>query len=216
MTNFAKEQKLNGCSIHPLKDKDRTPFLVIIIDASEGNSSENSVLMYGHMDKQPFGEGWIHPPCDPVIEKGKLNGRGSSDDCYSFYSAILAVKACQVNNLSHPRVIITIEGNEEGGSLEDLMYYMKSYKESLIGEPNVVICLDSDAFSEETLVISSSLRGCLIFDLNVEAFKENLHSGYSGIIPDPFIIATSLVNRLIDFNSHKLIEEFMVDIPEYR
>jgi len=62
-------------------------------------------------------------------------------------------------------VVITIEGNEEGGSLEDLIYYMKTYRETLIGEPNVVICLDSDAFSEETLVISSSLRGCLIFDL---------------------------------------------------
>jgi hypothetical protein len=93
---------------------------------------------------------------------------------------------------------------------------MKTYRESLIGEPNVVICLDSDAFSEETLVISSSLRGCLIFDLQVEAFKENLHSGYSGIIPDPFIIATGLINRLIDFKNHKLIKEFEVDIPEYR
>lgn len=62
-------------------------------------------------------------------------------------------------------MVITIEGNEEGGSLEDLIYYMKTYRETLIGEPNVVICLDSDAFSEETLVISSSLRGCLIFDL---------------------------------------------------
>jgi acetylornithine deacetylase/succinyl-diaminopimelate desuccinylase-like protein len=121
-----------------------------------------------------------------------------------------------VNNLPHPRVVITIEGNEEGGSLEDLIYYMKSYRDSLIGEPNVVICLDSDAFSEETLVISSSLRGCLIFDLQVEAFKENLHSGYSGIIPDPFIIATGLINRLIDFKSHKLIKDFEVDIPEYR
>ncbi len=50
--------------------------------------------MYGHMDKQPFGEGWINLPCDPIIENGKLNGRGSSDDCYSFYSALLAVKAC--------------------------------------------------------------------------------------------------------------------------
>jgi hypothetical protein len=25
---------------------------------------------------------------------------------------------------------------------------MKTYRDSLIGEPNVVICLDSDAFSE--------------------------------------------------------------------
>jgi hypothetical protein len=57
-------------------------------------------------------------------------------------------------------VVITIEGNEEGGTEEDLIYYMKSYSD-LIGDPNVVICLDSDAFRDDTLVISSSLRGCI-------------------------------------------------------
>ena len=90
-----------------------------------------------------------------------MNGRGSSDDCYAFYSALLAVKACQEKNLPHPRIVITIEGAEEGGNLEDLIYYMKTYRDTLIGEPNVVICLDSDAFRDDTLVISSSLRGCL-------------------------------------------------------
>lgn len=144
-----------------MRDGERTPFLVIVIDPSEGCKSENSVLIYGHMDKQPFGEGWKYPPTEPVIENGKLYGRGSSDDCYALYSAILAVKACQVNGLPHPRVVITIEGSEEGGTLDDLIYYMKTYRETLIGEPNVVICLDSDAFRDDTLVISSSLRGCL-------------------------------------------------------
>lgn len=90
-----------------------------------------------------------------------MNGRGSSDDGYSFYSALLAIKACQVNGLTHPRVVITIEANEEGGTEEDLIHYMSTYKSTLIGEPNVVFCLDSDAFSEDTLVISSSLRGCV-------------------------------------------------------
>lgn len=54
--------------------------------------------MYGHMDKQPFGEGWETDPCDPVIKehdgKQKMFGRGSSDDGYSFFTAMLAIKAC--------------------------------------------------------------------------------------------------------------------------
>jgi hypothetical protein len=124
-------------------------------------------------------------------------------------------------------VVITIEGNEEGGTEEDLIYYMKSYSD-LIGDPNVVICLDSDAFRDDTLVISSSLRGCiskiirefisndLVFDIEVCTFKENLHSGYSGIVPDPYLIAMTLVGRLVDFNTHKVIEPFHVDIPEHR
>ncbi len=160
MAEFARKQDIKGCTVYPLRDGERTPFLIIVIEASAGSTSDQSVLMYGHMDKQPFGEGWKYPPTDPVIENGKLNGRGSSDDCYAFFSAILAVKACQVNSLAHPRVVVTIEGSEEGGTLDDLMHYMRTYKD-LIQSPTVVICLDSDAFKEDTLVVSSSLRGCL-------------------------------------------------------
>lgn len=46
------------------------------------------------MDKQPFGDGWTTNPTDPVIKEGLLYGRGSSDDGYAFFSAVLAVKAC--------------------------------------------------------------------------------------------------------------------------
>ena len=84
--------------------------------------------MYGHMDKQPFGDGWLTDPCDPVIKDGRLYGRGSSDDGYAFFTAVLAVKACQEQGSSHPRVVITIEGSEEG-ELFDLIHYMANYKD---------------------------------------------------------------------------------------
>jgi acetylornithine deacetylase/succinyl-diaminopimelate desuccinylase-like protein len=216
MVRFAELQNLKGIKIHPLRDEGRTPFLAVEIAASPDCKSTKSVLMYGHLDKQPFGEGWTHPPTEPVVENGKLYGRGSSDDCYSFFSAILAVKALQENNLPHPRVIITIEGSEEGGSLDDLIHYMTTYRTSIIGEPNVVICLDSEAFKDDTLVISSSLRGYLMFDLCVTTFKENIHSGYSGITPDPYHIAVNLINRVIDYKTHRVIPDFEVPIPEHR
>mmetsp|Transcript_3073 Transcript_3073/g.2051 ORF Transcript_3073/g.2051 Transcript_3073/m.2051 type:complete len:98 (-) Transcript_3073:1040-1333(-) len=94
LVDFANSQDIKGMKITPLMDEGRSPFLIVDIAAS---SPENqySVLMYGHMDKQPFGEGWTSDPCDPVIkEDGKLYGRGSSDDGYAFFSALLSVKAC--------------------------------------------------------------------------------------------------------------------------
>ena len=98
-----------------------------------------------------------------------MYGRGSSDDGYSFFTSIHAISACQAQSFTHPRCVITIEGSEEGEMYEhvwynnfrdDLIYYLDKYYH-LLGNPNLVICLDSDAFSTETLVISSSLRGCL-------------------------------------------------------
>ena len=101
-----------------MKDECKSPFLIVNVEPFN-TTSKNSVLLYGHMDKQPFGEGWHTDPCDPVVshdEHGvlKLWGRGSSDDGYSFFSALLAVKACQESEGSHPRCVITIEGSEEG------------------------------------------------------------------------------------------------------
>lgn len=46
------------------------------------------------MDKQPFGDGWETDPCEPIIKDGRLYGRGSSDDGYSFFSSLLAIKSC--------------------------------------------------------------------------------------------------------------------------
>lgn len=89
------QQKIQGATVHALQDEGRSPFLIVDI-APTDPANTNTVLLYGHMDKQPFGEGWDTDPCDPVIKAdGKMYGRGSSDDGYSFFSSLHAIKACQ-------------------------------------------------------------------------------------------------------------------------
>jgi len=71
--------------------------LIVDVEASAGDSGvvpTSQVLMYGHMDKQPYGDGWDTNPCDPVVKDDRLYGRGSSDDGYAFFTAILTIKAC--------------------------------------------------------------------------------------------------------------------------
>ena len=120
LVSFVNKQDVKGLTIKPLEDEGRSPFLILDVAASAGTKEgatapDYTVLMYGHLDKQPFGDGWETDPCDPVIkEDGKLYGRGSSDDGYAFFTAILSIKACQDLGLSHPRIIVTIEGSEEG------------------------------------------------------------------------------------------------------
>lgn len=77
-----------------LKEDGKTPFLIVKIDKFGDTQSKEEVLMYGHMDKQPFGEGWNTDPCDPVIKDGWMYGRGCSDDGYALLTAITALKAC--------------------------------------------------------------------------------------------------------------------------
>jgi acetylornithine deacetylase/succinyl-diaminopimelate desuccinylase-like protein len=70
--------------------------------------------------------------------------------------------------------LITIEGSEEG-EIDDLVHYLKNYKH-LLGNPSLVICLDSVAMSKNHLTITNSLRGLMKFDIKVSVATENLHS----------------------------------------
>jgi acetylornithine deacetylase/succinyl-diaminopimelate desuccinylase-like protein len=67
------------------------PMVVYIVDADEGINK--NIMVYGHLDKQPYGVGWITDPCDPVIKGNLLYGRGASDDGYAPFSCMLGVKA---------------------------------------------------------------------------------------------------------------------------
>jgi acetylornithine deacetylase/succinyl-diaminopimelate desuccinylase-like protein len=137
------------------------------------------VLFYGHLDKQPFGEGWLTDPTEPVIKEGKLYGRGAVDDGYAFFSAITAIKACQATGASHPRCVITIEGSEEG-EVQDLIHYMGKYYE-LLGSPSLVICLDTFAASDKSMSITCSLRGSMTF--NVAVATNYMQSGFACTSP---------------------------------
>lgn len=80
-----------------------------------------------------------------------------------------------------------------------------------------MICIDSGAFSEETLTITSSLRGCITFDLSVAVASNNLHSGIGGgICPNVHNIMNCLLMRIQDFKTQEVVDELQTKIPEYR
>ena len=79
-----------------------------------------TVLLYGHLDKQPEMTGWRDDsgPWTPLLEDGKLYGRGSADDGYAVFAALAAVLALDAENISRPRCIGLIETCEESGSYD--------------------------------------------------------------------------------------------------
>lgn len=78
---------------------------------------------------------------DAKEKDGKLWGRGTADDGYACFGAILSIKACIARKAEYPRVVIIIEADEESFGT-DLPYYLKKYKEKL-GNPQLIVCLDS-------------------------------------------------------------------------
>jgi acetylornithine deacetylase/succinyl-diaminopimelate desuccinylase-like protein len=208
------KQGVKGMKAELVKEKGRTHLVFIEIDAQ---GVDKTVLLYGHYDKQPpLGE-WDEglAPTKPVIKNGLLYGRGASDDGYALFAIVESIKLIQLQNGKHGRIVITIESGEESGS-PDLVYYLTKLKDR-IGEPNLMICMDSGCKDYSSIWITTSLRGICIMEVEIECLKESVHSGSGGgIPPDSFTVLRILLDRLEDSKTSKVIAPLSVEIPKYR
>ncbi|MBV8168091.1 MAG: M20/M25/M40 family metallo-hydrolase, partial [Alphaproteobacteria bacterium] len=158
-----------------------------------------TVLLYGHLDKQPEMVGWADGfgPWLPRLDGDKLYGRGGADDGYAMFGALTALAALRAQQVPHARCVIVIEACEESGSI-DLPFYIDHLAER-IGRPSLVVCLDSGCGNYDQLWMTTSLRGVVPGTLRVEVLSEGVHSGdASGVVPSSFRILRQLLSRLED------------------
>ena len=184
----------------------RTPTLLVEIPAFGDDASDAQVLMYGHLDKQPEVTGWDENkgPWEPVVEDGKLYGRGAADDGYAVFGSLCAIEALQAQGASHPRVTVLIETSEESGS-PDLAAYVE-HLSARLGSPDLVVCLDSGAGDYERMWLCTSLRGNVTGDLRISTVTEGIHSGdASGIVPSSFRVARILLDRIEDAATGEIV-----------
>jgi acetylornithine deacetylase/succinyl-diaminopimelate desuccinylase-like protein len=211
---WAEKQGVEGLRIEVQQIPGRTPLIFMEVDGDE----RSTVLMYGHLDKQPAMVGWEEGlgPWTPVLRDGKLYGRGGADDGYAIFSIVAAIRAVQEQRASHSRVVVIIECCEESGST-DLPAYIELLADR-IGTPRLIICLDSGCGNYDQLWMTTSLRGSIVGDLTVQVLTEGVHSGdASGIVPDSFRIIRLLLERLEDGTTGKIKPEWLhVQVPANR
>lgn len=212
--DWVVQQGIAGLTIEVHELEGRTPVIFMEI---EGDSSA-TVLMYGHLDKQPAMVGWEDGlgPWTPVLRDGKLYGRGGADDGYAIFATIASIAAVQQQKLPHARIVVIIECCEESGSV-DLPAYIDLLGER-IGTPGLVICLDSGCGNYDQLWMTTSLRGSIVGNLTVEVLSEGVHSGdASGIVPSSFRIIRMILDRLEDAATGKILPEWLhVEVPPTR
>ena len=214
---WVEGQKVEGLTLEIVRLEGRTPVLFFEIPATRADSTQ-TVLMYGHLDKQPEFTGWRSDlgPWTPKYEDGKLYGRGGADDGYAVYASIAAVQALKSQGLPHPRIVGLIETCEESGSY-DLLPYVNALKTRL-GDVGLVVCLDSGAGNYDQLWLTTSLRGNAAGVLKVEILTEGVHSGdASGLVPSSFRIMRQVLDRLEDSKTGRLLpQSFHCEIPADR
>lgn len=214
---WVEAQKVGGLKLEIVRLEGRTPVLFFEVPATKAGSTE-TVLMYGHLDKQPEFTGWRNDlgPWTPKYEDGKLFGRGGADDGYAVYASIAAIQALKAQNVPHPRIVGLVETCEESGSY-DLLPYVDALRTRL-GDVGLVVCLDSGAGNYDQLWLTTSLRGMASGVLKVEILTEGVHSGdASGLVPSSFRIMRQVLDRLEDSKTGRLLpESFHCEIPAER
>jgi acetylornithine deacetylase/succinyl-diaminopimelate desuccinylase-like protein len=135
----SKLAALPGTSLEVVRLPGRTPLILIDVPGEGGDT----VLLYGHLDKQPEMAGWADGfgPWTPRLDGDKLYGRGGADDGYAMFGALSALLALQEQRVPHARCVVLIEACEESGSY-DLPYYV-DHLAARLGTPSLVVCLDS-------------------------------------------------------------------------
>ena len=210
----AKLPLFPGATLDVVRLPGRTPVIVIDIPGT----GRHRVLLYGHLDKQPEMVGWAdgYGPWTPRLEGDKLYGRGGADDGYAMFGALSALMTLREQGVSYAPCVVLIEACEESGSY-DLPYYVDHLAEK-IGDPSLVICLDSGCGNYDQLWMTTSLRGIASGTLTVRVLDEGVHSGdASGIVPSSFRILRRLLSRLEDEETGAVrLAEFYAQIPAER
>ncbi|MBM5811782.1 MAG: M20/M25/M40 family metallo-hydrolase [Gammaproteobacteria bacterium] len=214
LAGWCRAQPIPGLSVEIIREPGRTPLIFCEIPGT----APGTVLLYGHLDKQPEFTGWTEGlgPWEPVLRDGRLYGRGGADDGYAVFSSLTALRVLHEQGLPHARCVVLIEGCEESGS-QDLPYYVDALA-ARIGTPDLVVCLDAECGNYDQLWCTTSLRGNLTGTLSVEVLTEGIHSGLgTGIAPAAFRIARTLLARLEnDVTGDLLVDELYAEIPTER
>jgi acetylornithine deacetylase/succinyl-diaminopimelate desuccinylase-like protein len=210
----SKLSQLPGATLEVVRLEGRTPLIYIEVPGQ----GDDTVMLYGHLDKQPEMTGWADGlgPWTPVLKGDKLYGRGGADDGYAIFGSLAALLALHEQGIPHARCVVMIEACEESGSY-DLPFYV-DHLAARIGSPSLVVCLDSGCGNYEQLWLTTSLRGLSGGTLTVQVLEEGVHSGdASGVVPDSFRILRDLLSRLEDPATGEIrLRELYAQIPAQR
>ena len=169
------------------------PAVIARIPAPAGKPT---VLLYAHHDVQPPGDRatWNTDPFEPTIVGERMFGRGAADDKAGIIAHIGALRA--LGSDLGVGVTLFIEGEEEIGS-PYFTDFLTEFQEDL--RADAIVVADSANWRVGVPALTTSLRGLVDCEVDVEVLTHAVHSGmFGGPILDLFTLLSRLIATLHD------------------
>jgi Cys-Gly metallodipeptidase DUG1 len=198
-------------SLGPQPGKPHLELPPVIVARHGSSPSKRTILVYGHYDVQPAlkDDGWATEPFDLTIDdKGRMYGRGSTDDKGPVLGWLNAIQAHQAAGVELPvNLLMCFEGMEEYGSEGLDEFIEKEAKKGGFFEDADAVCIsDNYWLGTEKPCLTYGLRGCNYYSLSVHGPGQDLHSGvFGGTAQEPMTDLVRVLGRLVDTGGKILI-----------
>lgn len=173
-----------------------------------------TVLVYGHYDVMPVDpkEEWRTEPFEPVVQEGRIWGRGADDDKGQLFMHAKAFEALCATDSLPCNVKFMLEGEEEIGSPSLYGFCAKNKK---LLKADIILVSDTSMISMEQPSITCGLRGLAYMEVEVTGPNKDLHSGlFGGAVANPANVLARLINGLVDENGRVTIPGFYDKVRE--
>ncbi|MBF0489384.1 MAG: M20 family metallopeptidase [Candidatus Omnitrophica bacterium] len=162
-------------------------------------AAAEAILITPHIDTVPFGTGWKFNPTGGEISKGRIYGRGASDDKGNAAVGMEALRSMVEDGVKLKRdVIFAATVDEETGSHQGI----RPLLERGALRPKVAMITDSEEF--DCVIAQKGLFHC-----RVQIFGKKAHGAYNWRGINAIEIAARVINRLIShqfkFKKHSLL-----------
>jgi len=148
----------------------------------KSSRSSKTILLYNHYDVQPEEplELWKSPPFKPEIRRGRLYGRGVSDDKGEFVARLKLIEA-YVKVYGEPpcNVKFAVEGEEETGS-NGFGRYIK--ENSKLFQCDASLWEYGHVSGDGRPVVSLGGKGTLYVEYSLKSLKQDAHGANAAIL----------------------------------
>jgi Cys-Gly metallodipeptidase DUG1 len=212
---LASELKTLGAEVHlrPLgkqPGKEHLDLPPVVIARYGNDTNKRTILVYGHYDVQPaFKEdGWATEPFTLTVDdKGRMFGRGSTDDKGPVLGWLNAIEAHQKAGVDFPvNLLMCFEGMEEYGS-EGLDEFIEKEAKDFFKDADAVCISDNYWLGTEKPCLTYGLRGCNYYSIEVSGPAQDLHSGvFGGTAHEPMTDLIRVMGSLVSPDGKILIK----------